>query len=564
MLSNLRIAQKFLIVLLVLVLGTVALSALNAKQEYALLVSEKELKTRHLTEIGYGLIEGAYNAHLEGALSEHEAKAQVIEQIKQLRYGGSEYYWINDIYGQAVIHPFMPALMGRDLSKTHPEIYDLFKTFSRISAENNGRGAHNYMWPKPGLDNSIKYEKTSYIIEFQPWGWIIGTGIYIDDLQEQFKSILIQNIALSMVFLIFVLLIGFVIIRSFQLPLVRIANNMTKLAEGDVNVEVEYTNRRDEIGIIAKAFDIFKISAVQKAELEELQAENEARQAARQRADIKTITRHFEGSIGAMINDFITAFKGLGSSVLDMSSNAKISADKSLAALEHSEQATSNVQALATATEAMCASNTEIATQTQKANEISAEAMKQSKAAAQTIQNLAKGTEQVGAVLSLIQDIAEQTNLLALNATIEAAHAGEAGKGFAVVASEIKGLATETSKATENIAEQITSMRELMNAAVQSIESIDGIITHINEGGGIISLAVTERTSVFQDIARSAQQAADSTRLIYTNLNDVRSLAEGTGSSIAHWVGKIEDLQIQADGLHQEIDKFLSHINTKP
>lgn len=561
MLDNLRIAHKFMIVVAVLTIGFLSLSYFVAKQQYDLLASEKELKTRHLTEIAYGIIVDAYNEYESGKMSETAAKNFAINLIGSLRYETTEYYWINDVDGQAVIHPIITSLMGQDLSTFNPKVYDLFRTFAKITAENDGRGKHNYLWPKSGQDPTIMYEKTSYIIEFKPWGWVVGTGIYIDDLDTQFKEILIKTLALNGIVLLLVLIIGYGIIRNFQKPLEKITHDMGLLADGDLSITVQHIERRDEIGQIARAFEVFKTSAVQKVALEERQAENEAQAIQRRRAEMLALSQEFENTVGALITDFITSFRTLRNSVNDINGNANSSANKSMEAVSFSEQAAAGVQAVAAAAEEMNASNAEIATQTQKAHDISKNATAQAADAASTIKNLAKGTEQVGEILLLIQDIAEQTNLLALNATIEAARAGEAGKGFAVVASEVKGLATETSKATEGIAQQISNMRELMTAAVKSIDEIGHVIYSINEGSVIISSAVTEQTNAFSEIARSAQDAADNTQAVNSNLHDVRNLAEHTGNSIDDCMHKLEALQEQADVLRQSVDEFLAHVN---
>jgi methyl-accepting chemotaxis protein len=561
MLNHIRIAYKFIIVVAVLIIGILTMSFVVAKQEYHLLYAEKALKTRHLTEVAFNLIEQAYADAQSGLVSTQEAQDRVRKQISLLRYEGQEYFWINDIHGQAVMHALIPVLADEDLSQTRKNIYELFLTFARETKANGGKVSHNYLWPKPGQDPSLLFEKTSYVMLFEPWGWNVGTGIYIDDLDAQYRDVLKTNLLFSSILLAVMLVIGVFIIRSFSKPLVQIANNMEHLASGELDIEVAHTERRDEVGILARAFEVFKNNAIEKRDMEAQQEEIKAHAEAEKKEAMRALSEEFEESVGKTIANFIKSLQSLIASSQEMQSNARISVNKSTEASSHSKGASDNVHSVAAAAEQLNASNAEIAVQTQKAHVTSSQAMERAREATAIIDDLSKGTEEVGEVLTLIQGIAEQTNLLALNATIEAARAGEAGKGFAVVASEVKGLATETSRATESIAEQINRMRSFMSEAVKSIQHIRKVIEDVNEGSVIISTAMEEQTAASQEIARGANEAATGTSLVTTNLDDVRNIAENTGESINAFVESLTSMQAQADELQVSVDNFLKHIN---
>jgi methyl-accepting chemotaxis protein len=561
MLNHIRIAYKFIIVVAVLIIGILTMSFVVAKQEYHLLYAEKALKTRHLTEVAFNLIEQAYADAQSGLVSTQEAQDRVRKQISLLRYEGQEYFWINDIHGQAVMHALIPVLADEDLSQTRKNIYELFLTFARETKANGGKVSHNYLWPKPGQDPSLLFEKTSYVMLFEPWGWNVGTGIYIDDLDAQYRDVLKTNLLFSSILLAVMLVIGVFIIRSFSKPLVQIANNMEHLASGELDIEVAHTERRDEVGILARAFEVFKNNAIEKRDMEAQQEEIKAHAEAEKKEAMRALSEEFEESVGKTIANFIKSLQSLIASSQEMQSNARISVNKSTEASSHSKGASDNVHSVAAAAEQLNASNAEIAVQTQKAHVTSSQAMERAQEATAIIDDLSKGTQEVGEVLTLIQGIAEQTNLLALNATIEAARAGEAGKGFAVVASEVKGLATETSRATESIAEQINRMRSFMSEAVKSIQHIRKVIEDVNEGSVIISTAMEEQTAASQEIARGANEAATGTSLVTTNLDDVRNIAENTGESINAFVESLTSMQAQADELQVSVDNFLKHIN---
>lgn len=483
------------------------------------------------------------------------------KQISLLRYEGKEYYWINDIGGQAVMHPLIPELVNEDLSKTRKNIYDLFRTFADKTKANNGVAYHNYFWPKPGEDKEKLFEKTSYVMLFEPWGWVVGTGIYIDDLEKQYYTVLAENLAFSFGIFFVMLAVGYLVIRSFSRPLVQISGGMQKLAAGDLDVNVQHTARGDEVGVLARAFEVFKNNAIEKKDLEQQQEAAKTRAEQDKKAAMQALSEEFEASVGKSISALVQALQSLMSSVDQIQFSAQTSVQRSTEASTHSTRASENVHTVAAAEE-LNASNAEIAVQTQKAHSTSADAMERAESAAGIVNNLSKGTEEVGQILTLIQGIAEQTNLLALNATIEAARAGEAGKGFAVVASEVKSLATETSKATEGIAEQIGRMRGLMTEAVQSIETIRGVIADINEGSVIISAAMEEQTAASQEIARGAQEAADGTSVVTQNLEEVKGIAEATGDSINEFVDSLNGMRAEADSLQQSVESFLQKVNS--
>lgn len=561
MLSNIRIIHKFMIVATILAVGILSMSFIMAKKEYNLLAAEKGLKTRHLTEIAYNLIQQAHADVQAGLVPLNVAQERVKKQISLLRYETKEYYWINDVNGQAVMHPIIPELVTEDISQTRKNIYDLFRTFAELTKK-DGVAYHNYFWPKPGEDKTKLFEKTSYVMLFEPWGWVVGTGIYIDDLDAQYKTVLQENLAFGIGIFVLILVSGYIIIRNFNRPLMAISSNMQKLAEGDMGVDVGDTIRKDEIGILARAFEIFKSNAIEKKKLEAEQEAAKARAEEEKKAAMRALSEEFEVSVGKSIASLATALQALITSAHEMQSSAQVSVQKSTEASSHSDNASNNVHTVAAAAEELNASNAEIAQQTQKANSTSSEAMQRAENATSIIHNLSKGTEEVGQILELIQGIAEQTNLLALNATIEAARAGEAGKGFAVVASEVKGLATETSRATEGIAEQITNMRALMSEAVSAIETIRQVIGDLNEGSVIISAAMEEQTAASHEIARGAQEAANGTSVVTQNLQEVTSIAEMTGASVNQFVESLGNMRTEADNLQRSVESFLSSINS--
>ncbi|MCG8543821.1 MAG: methyl-accepting chemotaxis protein [Alphaproteobacteria bacterium] len=261
-----------------------------------------------------------------------------------------------------------------------------------------------------------------------------------------------------------------------------------------------------------------------------------------------------------VVKNVSSASTQMRSTAEGMSATAEETSAQSTAVAAAAEQATSNVQTVASAAEEMSASVAEINRQVAQSSEIANRANAEAGRTNETVQGLAESASKIGEVVNLISDIAEQTNLLALNATIEAARAGEAGKGFAVVASEVKNLATQTAKATEEIAAQVTDMQSVTNDAVEAIKSIGDTIAEVNAIASTISAAVAEQGGATQKIAENTQHAATGTQEVSSNITGVTQAASETGAAAQQVLGAADELSKQADALHDEVEAFLAQV----
>jgi methyl-accepting chemotaxis protein len=354
---------------------------------------------------------------------------------------------------------------------------------------------------------------------------------------------------------------GLMIVASVSRPILRMTESMGKLAQHDFGTEVAGVGRKDEIGRMAEAVQVFKDGMI---EADRLAAEQEkAREQKELRAKlIEEYIASFDRSVQDALGTLASASTEMRATAEGMSATAEETSRQATAVAAASEQASANVQTVASATEEMSASIGEITRQVSQSSLISGKAVEEAAKSTATVQGLAAAAEKIGAVVQLINDIASQTNLLALNATIEAARAGEAGKGFAVVASEVKSLANQTAKATDEISQQISAMQGATQEAVEAIRGIDQTIGKMSEISTAIASAVEQQAAATREITRNTQEAAHGTQEVSRNVQGVTQAASETGSAATQVLGASSELSRQSEVLRSQIGDFLEKIRT--
>ena len=455
-------------------LGLAGIGLLNSNELAAGLKQQKQIELQHLAQLALGIVKEEHAAAQKGDIAVAEAQKRALARVAALRYGNNDYFWVNDMHPRMVMHPIKPEMNGSDISSyKDPAGTLLFVEFVNV-VRKDGSGFVPYLWPKPGFDKP--QPKLSHVVGFAPWNWVIGTGVYIDDLNAQTWASTQRALIAGAIVLVISLAVFMLVARGITKPLQRITLAMNALAGGKLDVEVPGSGRHDEVGEMAKAVEVFKSNAIARQGLEAEQKEAEGRAVARRRTDMRKMADDFEGAIGQIIDMVSSASTKLEASATTLTATADRSQELTTKVAAASGQASTNVQSVASATEELSSSVTEISRQVQESARIASEAVDQARGTNERVSELSKAAARIGDVVQLINTIAEQTNLLALNATIEAARAGEAGRGFAVVASEVKALAEQTSKATGEIGQQVQGIQTATEESVGAIKQISGTI----------------------------------------------------------------------------------------
>ncbi len=350
--------------------------------------------------------------------------------------------------------------------------------------------------------------------------------------------------------------------RSISRPVVAMTKAMGQLATGNLETEVPSQNRKDEIGQMAAAVQVFKEHAIEVRRLESEQEAAAEKAEREKKAAMDELADTFEKSVGAVVSKVTSAVSNMRASAEQMVAKAEDATDKSNTVAAASSHTSTNVKSVASTTEELAASINEIGKQVTNATEVANTAVSEAEAAHGNIQGLVHSAQRIGDVVNLITDIAEQTNLLALNATIEAARAGDAGKGFAVVASEVKNLANQTAKATEEISAQITDIQAATESSATVVEGIAKTIGNIDQITATIAAAVDEQQASTEQIANNVQQAADGAEKVSTNIKDVTRSADETGTAAQQIRTGTDDLSDDTQSLHAEVEAFLRNVRS--
>jgi methyl-accepting chemotaxis protein len=498
--SSLSIFHKLLVLVVVMALGVSAITAVAVLRSESRIMQERRGATEAVVQTALGTVEFYGTLVQDGSLPLETAQERAALAIGKMRYGqdNQEYFWINDMAPVMVMHPIRPELEGQDLSDdVDPNGKHLFVEFVDTVSD-HGSGFVDYLWPKPGHDDP--QPKISYVVGYEPWGWVIGSGIYVDDVRSEAVQDAIGIIAAGAVIVVLLLGISLVISRGVVRP---IDHAITVLSQGDADVRLEEGSGRTELERLAIALN----GALDRS------------------SHVATQVR----AASAGLNQSVSSLVSSGDQLSEASGEAT---SRSHAATEAAQSVSSGIDTVAAGTGQMGASISEISQNTAEVARIARQAVEAAERTNRTVVALGESSAEIGMVIKTITSIAEQTNLLALNATIEAARAGEAGKGFAVVASEVKDLASETGRATGDIAQRVESIQAAVAQAASEIEDISTVIGQISDFQQTIASAVEEQTATTASMSSTVAQVAESGRDVVQILSDVLGAADQTAAQV--------------------------------
>ncbi|MGA8902064.1 methyl-accepting chemotaxis protein [Bradyrhizobium sp.] len=556
MLGNLRISYKLLMMIGLSVLGIAAMAGVGLSALWGNMMEDRRAKLQDIVTLAHEALDYNYQTSHQAGLSEADTMARAVALLRNMRFGKGDYVYAIDRQGVAVSNP-NPKVEGKNLlDAVDPDGFPYVRR--QLELAPGGGGFMTFRFPRAAGGNPIP--KLVYSVEFKPYGWVVGAGIYLDDVSTIFWEQARNRAILVVVSLLVAGGLFFLLGRSIVNPITAMTMAMRKIAEGDTSTSIPALDRGDEVGAMAQSVKVFKDNMIEAGRLRGEQDVLKAQADSERKLLLVRMADEFERGVLASLDSLAGSASEMQATSKSMSSTAIEASQQATSVAAVAEQASANVQTVAAATEELSSSVSEIGRQVTQSTEIAGQAVSEANRTNVTVQGLSAAAQKIGDVVKLISDIASQTNLLALNATIEAARAGEAGRGFAVVANEVKSLASQTAKATDEISAQVGAMQGATTEAVQAIEGIGRTIGSINEITSAISAAVEEQGAATQEIARNVQEAALGTGQVSSSIASVNHAAEKTGSASNGVLASAEQLSKQAATLRGDVDRFLANI----
>ena len=533
------IKRKLVLLIVGTMIGLVVVAATALLFQKSLMLEDRKVKTRHVVETAYGVLSYFHERQKSGDLSEEQAKQQALAAIKSLRYEKNEYFWINDLQPRVIMHPIKPELDGKDVSGTKdPNGKALFVAFVQV-ARSQGAGFVDYLWPKPGA--SAPVPKISYVKLFEPWGWVIGSGIYIDDVSRLFWQQVARIGGLIAVIMGVLAVFMVVLSRSIFKPLEALEGAIEAAQKNNDLTAQVVVNKGDEVGRIAVAFNAMIASF--RDTLNYVTARAQAV------ASASSQLSSLSGGLAQRTNQQSDATTAMAAAVEELT-----------ASIDNIAASAGEAHEIARQAGVLSASGGDVVQGAVSEMRKIAEAVDES---ARFIEELGHNSEQISAIVNTIKEIADQTNLLALNAAIEDARAGEQGRGFAVVADEVRKLAERTAKSTEEITAMIANIQGGTANAVASMEQgsacvHDGVrmAGQAGDSMGQIRAGAERVVESVRDISAALREEGAASSQVARNVEKVAVMTEETSGEAGQIAAASGDLERLALELQTAVAKF--------
>jgi len=539
--NGMSLKAKLQLLSIVNIVALIVLVFVFLQSEKSQLLQDRQEKIRNLVEVAHATITHFEKQARDGRMSQDDAKRAAMNAVREMRYDKNEYFWINDFTPTTLMHPIKPELEGKAMSEVKdPTGKILFVEFVKV-VKASGAGYVDYLWPKPGSEAPVP--KISYVKGFEPWGWIVGTGVYTDDVDAVFaqeaKRFLIWGIVMGALISLALFLVSRSLIATLGGDPHYAVDMSRRIAAGDLTTEVQVAPGDDQ-SLLAR--------------MKEMQ---------------ETLRR--------MINEIVNGAERLSSAAGDLLHTSEEVAQRS-------NQQSEAASAMAAAVEEMTVSIDQVSHNAGEAHSISVQAGELSEhgtgiiqnaavemrkiadavqSSSQIIEELGQQSDQITSIVNTIKEIADQTNLLALNAAIEAARAGEQGRGFAVVADEVRKLAERTSLSTTEIAGMVSKIQSGTRNAVSSMQTgvtqADKGVELANEAGqSIVNIrdGALRVVQVVNDISSSIREQSSTSSNIARNIENIAQMSEEGAQAVRHTTDAARRLQELSATLHSAVSRF--------
>ncbi len=504
------------------------------------LMNEKKVATKHLVEVAFTLISDYHLNVASGKISEYEAKREAMARLRALRYKENDYFWINDLNTVMLMHPIKPELEGKDLRNFRdPNGTYIFRKFVDI-AKKRDEGFIDYLWPKPGSDQSIP--KLSYVRLFKPWGWIVGTGIYVDDVKVEVGKMRFQLLSAAIALSFLLLISTYLIARIISHPLHEAVMVFNQVAEGDLTVRVTLEEgRRDEVGILMNALS-HMLGKLRDQTRMIMEGANTIASSIRQ--------------ISVTSTRLATVSEETSGSLSEISTTVEQVRETAYLANEKAEQVAKGADHASLASDRGRKSVADATTGIRRIKEEMA-------SVAESILKLDEQTRRVGEIISTVKDLANQSNLLSVNASIEAAKAGSYGKGFAIVAQEIKSLADQSREATSQVKNILNEILKATDDSVMATERGEKAVeagTHLSHQSGeaidMLSRSVNESAHAAIQIAASGQEQLAGMDQLAQAIENIKTASMQNAEGAKQLETAAKDLEALGEGLSRLASMF--------